>query len=80
MITVILLDELNGYLESIGIKPVATGPIFCEMQKIKLSRNEYNKHPLETRMHFFIVKFDSQNRWSLVRYPCGYHNDHYYNK
>ena len=79
MMVILTVAEVNKKLESLGIKPVAAGPIRCEMKKILKVRGSYESTE-ENKMHTLVHGFNQQNKFSMVAYAVGAHNDHYINK
>ena len=78
MWSTLFLFELNEYLVSIGDRPVATGPVECELGRIKISRIAIKNVDEEAKMHVLLTTYNSLNNFSMVGYTAGYHHDHYY--
>ena len=79
MQSVNILSALNELRVKHGQLPVAIGPINQEMKKIDIARKSYQESSEGMNMHNFIVAFNKLNRFSMVAYPVGMHNDHFRN-
>ena len=79
MLSVMILNSLNEYRLNNNEEPTAVGPIEHEMKNIDIARQKYSSSSKSKRMHNFIVAFNHLNRYSMVAYPVGMHEDHFTN-
>jgi hypothetical protein len=77
MMCVLFVNKLNIHLAD-RYKPIAAGPIKCELEKIDKARKVYLESERKSRMYALIKTFNSLNGFSMVGYPVGMHYDNYY--
>ena len=77
MFSVSILTEYNFQRVMNGEPPVAIGPLTREKKNMDMARLMYST--AKTNPMFSLIRhYNSCNKFSMVAYPVGMHNDHFH--